>query len=129
MFEMTNGRTPTGGRGGKRAGAGKKPGTEAVAVDVRERLVIAKADKEEHLAALAGLQRAEAEGRLVDVNQGRKSAQRAGIAIRNAILSVPGRYAAQLATIDDERDIERLLTEVLREELTRLADSVAENAA
>jgi phage terminase Nu1 subunit (DNA packaging protein) len=90
--------------------------------------VAAKADKEEHLAALAGLQRAEAEGRLVDVSQGRKSAQRAGIAIRNAVLSVPGRCAAQLAAMSDEREIERLLTEMLRAELTRLADSVAEDA-
>ena len=81
------------------------------------------------MAALAGLERAEAEGRLVDIDQGRKSAERAGMEIRDAVLSIPGRYAAQLASMDDERAIEQLLTEALRAELTRLANSVSEDAA
>jgi phage terminase Nu1 subunit (DNA packaging protein) len=53
-----------------------------------------------------------------------KSQTRAGMAIRDAMLSVPGRVAATLAGMDDERRIDRYLTDELRAELTRLADTV-----
>jgi hypothetical protein len=53
-----------------------------------------------------------------------KSSRRAGLAIRDAVLSVPGRVAAQLTNVSDERAIERVLTVALRDELTRLADTV-----
>jgi terminase small subunit / prophage DNA-packing protein len=53
-----------------------------------------------------------------------KSQTRAGMAIRDAMLAVPGRTAATLAGMDDERAIDRYLTTELRAELTRLADSV-----
>lgn len=75
----------------------------------------------EEKARLAELEVAEKAGRLVDAQAAVKSAQRAGMASRDAILSVPGRIAAQLVGMDDEREIERLLTEALRAELSRVA--------
>jgi phage terminase Nu1 subunit (DNA packaging protein) len=116
-------------RGGARPGAGRKPRSDAVALDVRERLVVAKADKEEHLAKLAAIEVAEKEGSLVSAADAVKSATRAGMAIRDAVLSLPGRVAAQLASMDDEREIERYLTDQLRAELTRLAQKVSGRAA
>lgn len=113
----------------KRGKVGRPVGTYAVAVDVRERLVIAKADKEEHLAKLAAIEVAEKEGALVSAADAVKSATRAGMAIRDAVLSLPGRVAAQLASMDDEREIERYLTDQLRAELTRLAQKVPGRAA
>lgn len=117
------------GKGGARPGAGRKMRSDAVALDVRERLVVAKADKEEYLAKLAAIEVAEKEGSLVSAADAVKSATRAGMAIRDAVLSVPGRAAAQLASMDDEREIERYLTELLRAELTRLAQKVPARAA
>ena len=119
----------TTGHGGRRLGAGKPPVDQIVPVDVRERLVVAKADKEEHLAKLAAIEVAEKEGALVSAADAVKSATRAGMAIRDAVLSLPGRVAAQLASMDDEREIERYLTEQLRAELTRLAQKVSGRAA
>jgi hypothetical protein len=119
----------TTGHGGRRLGAGKPPADQIVPVDVRERLVVAKADKEEHLAKLAAIEVAEKERTLVSAADAVKSATRAGMAIRDAVLSLPGRLAAQLASMDDEREIERYLTEQLRAELTRLAQKVPGRAA
>jgi phage terminase Nu1 subunit (DNA packaging protein) len=119
----------TTGHGGRRLGAGKPPVDQIVPVDVRERLVVAKADKEEHLAKLAAIEVAEKEGSLVSAADAVKSATRAGMAIRDAVLSLPGRVAAQLASMDDEREIERYLTDQLRAELTRLAQKVSGRAA
>jgi phage terminase Nu1 subunit (DNA packaging protein) len=119
----------TTGHGGRRLGAGKPPVDQIVPVDVRERLVVAKADKEEYLAKLAAIEVAEKEGSLVSAADAVKSATRAGMAIRDAVLSLPGRVAAQLASMDDEREIERYLTEQLRAELTRLAQKVSGRAA
>jgi phage terminase Nu1 subunit (DNA packaging protein) len=65
-----------------------------------------------------------AEGNFVPKAQAVASATKAGMAIRDAMLSVPGRVAAQLAVLDDERAIERVLADVIRAELTRLAESV-----
>lgn len=53
-----------------------------------------------------------------------KSATRAGMATRDAMLAIPGRLAAALAGMEDEREVERYLTTEIRAELTRLADSV-----
>lgn len=118
------------GHGGRRPAAGRKAGQEGiVSLGTRERLVAAKADREEHLAALAKLELAEREGRLLWADQVSKSANRAGMTIRDGMLSVPGRIAARLVGIDDEREIERLLTEEIRAELTRLARSVTPDAA
>jgi phage terminase Nu1 subunit (DNA packaging protein) len=119
----------TTGHGGRRLGAGKPPVDQIVPVDVRERLVVAKADKEEYLAKLAAIEVAEKEGSLVSAADAVKSATRAGMAIRDAVLSLPGRVAAQLASMDDEREIERYLTDQLRAELTRLAQKVSGRAA
>jgi hypothetical protein len=117
------------GRGGARPGAGRKPRSDAVALDVRERLVVAKADKEEHLAKLAAIEVAEKERTLVSAADAVKSATRAGMAIRDAMLSLPGRLAATLASMEDEREIERYLTDQLRAELTRLAQRAPGRAA
>jgi phage terminase Nu1 subunit (DNA packaging protein) len=119
----------TTGHGGKRQGGVGHPKDAYVPVDVRERLVVAKADKEEYLAKLAAIEVAEKEGSLVSAADAVKSATRAGMAIRDAVLSLPGRVAAQLASMDDEREIERYLTEQLRAELTRLAQKVSGRAA
>lgn len=119
----------TTGHGGKRQGGVGHPKDAYVPVDVRERLVVAKADREEHLARLAAIEVAEKEGSLVSAAEAVKSATRAGMAIRDAVLSVPGRVAATLAGMDDEREIERYLSEQLRAELTRLAQKVPGRAA
>lgn len=119
----------TTGHGGRRQGGVGHPKDAYVPVDVRERLVVAKADREEHLARLAAIEVAEKEGSLVSAAEAVKSATRAGMAIRDAVLSVPGRVAATLAGMDDEREIERYLSEQLRAELTRLAQKVPGRAA
>ena len=119
----------TSGHGGKRQGGVGHPKDQYVGLDVRTRLVIAKAEREEQMAALASLERKEREGKLVPSDAARKSLSRAGMAVRDAMLSLPGRYAAQLASMTDERAIDRLLTDVIRAELTRLADTVTADAA
>ena len=129
MLVGTNNSTVGVGRGGARPGAGRKPRSDAVALDVRERLVVAKADKEEHLARLAALEVAEKERTLISASEVVKASQRAGMAVRDAVLSVPGRIAAQLVGMDDERAIERLIADALRTELTRLADTVPRRGA
>lgn len=116
------------GRGGRRAGAGKPAGTVAVPVSVRERLVLAKAEREEHQARLAALEVAERERRLVDAEEAIRSSRRAGMAIRDAVLSIPGKLAAELVGLD-EIAIERRLTAAIREELTRIARQVTDDAA
>jgi phage terminase Nu1 subunit (DNA packaging protein) len=119
----------TTGHGGRRQGGVGHPKDAYVPVDVRERLVVAKADKEEHLARLAALEVAEKERTLISASEVVKASQRAGMAVRDAVLSVPGRIAAQLVGMDDERAIERLIADALRAELTRLADTVPRRGA
>ena len=66
-----------------------------------------------------------AKGRYVEKARVIESFQRAGMTFRDAMLSVPGRVASQLASTTDERDIDRRLTAEIRAELERLADSAA----
>ena len=123
------GRPPT-VKSGPPKGTEYLPSEEAiVSLNTRERLVRAKAEREEHMAALAKMEVAEREGRLIDAAQAAKSNTRAGMAIRDGVLSVPGRIAAQLVGIEDEREIERIITAALRDELTRIAHSVGSDAA
>lgn len=58
-------------------------------------------------------------------SQAVESSRRAGLAIRDSMLSVPGRIAARLVGLADEREIERRVTDEMRQELTRIARSVA----
>ena len=64
-------------------------------------------------------------GRYTLTSAALKSARRAGQTLRDCMLSVPGRVAAQLAAMDDERQIDQFLSTILREELGRLAATVA----
>jgi phage terminase Nu1 subunit (DNA packaging protein) len=109
-------------RGGKREGAGRKPGSRDISFETRERLGKAR-------AKLAEIEVARAEGGLVMRGAALKAQRQAGMMIRDAMLNVPVRVAAQLAAMSDEREIITLLTASIREELTRLADSVTEDAA
>jgi phage terminase Nu1 subunit (DNA packaging protein) len=99
--------------------------SDSTSVEARERLVVAKAKKEEQLAKEAALRVAERGGKLIDARRALEEGRRAGMTIRDGILSVPARVAAQIASMTDEREVERLLTAALRAELTRLADLAA----
>jgi phage terminase Nu1 subunit (DNA packaging protein) len=113
-----------GGRGGRRAGAGRPKGSTSAAADVRARYAEARAAKEEALAALRGMEARIRSGELVEASTVRPAFQRAGRAFRDSMLSIPGRVAAALAVETDERRIEQLLRREMRAELTRLADQV-----
>ena len=117
------------GHGGKRHGGVGHPKDEYIPRDIRERLVVAKAEREEQLGRLAALEVAEREGRLVPADAATKAQKRSAMAFRDAMLSIPGREAAKLAGIADEREIERLLTFAIRAELTRVADGALDDAA
>ena len=112
--------------GGRREGSGRPPGVPDVPIDVRERYAAARAEREEHEARLAELEVAEKEGELVSWALVKRDTQRAAMAYRDAVLSIGGRIAAQLAVMDDERAIERLITDAIRQELQRIADSGAQ---
>lgn len=112
-----------GGHGGKRPGAGRRVGSRDTPQDARDRLAVAKADREEHEARLAELEVAEKEGTLVSWQIVKRDTERAAMAFGSAMQSIPGRIASKLAVIDDEREIERFLTAVIREELQRIAES------
>lgn len=121
--------TATGdGRGGRRPGSGRKPRSDSLSLDVRTRLAVAKAKKEEGLARKVALEVKAREGTLIDEKASREASRRAVMMGRDAMLSIPGRVAAQLANMDDEREIERFLTAEIRAELTRVADAALADA-
>lgn len=107
-------------RGGYRPGSGRPKGTPnppREQQDARTRL-------EEAKARLAELELDEREGRLMDVAQVRKGVERAAMALRDAMLALPAQLAAQIASLDDEREVEQTLTRAIRSELDRVADGV-----
>jgi len=102
-----------------RAGASGRHGDAGLELS-RERALLAQAqrrriEREERIA----------QGEFIPKAKAIESFKRAGMTFRDAMLSVPGRIAAQLASMSDERDIDRRLTAEIRTELERLADSAA----
>lgn len=81
-----------------------------------------RARKEHFQAELAGLQLSQQRGELVSAEEVRKAAFQTGRAVRDALLSIPDRLAAQLAGTSDVRLCHNLLTEELRVALRALAD-------
>lgn len=63
-------------------------------------------------------------GELIDAAFAESEARRAGMTVRDAILAIPARVAGEIAGMTDEREIERFLTRIFRDELTRVARSV-----
>jgi len=114
-----------GEHGGRRPGAGRPKGAKSAPADVQTRFAEARAAKEAALAEIRQLEAARKRGETIDKAAAVRSFSRSGMVFRDAMLSIPGRVAAQLATETDERRIEALLTAAIRAELTRLADSVA----
>lgn len=110
------------GRGGARPGAGRKKN-----VELGEAYTLynkARAKREVHQAKIAEMDERRMAGDLVEIAQVRKDVQRAAMAFRDAMLAIPGRLAAQIASLDDERDVEQMLDAEIRAELGRIADGV-----
>lgn len=60
-------------------------------------------------------------GKYVLTAKALESARRAGMTIRDGMLAVPGSVACALASETDEREVERILTDELRSELSRVS--------
>ena len=99
----------------REAAAGRSNGDGPLNL-AQERAALAQAqrrrlEREERVAA----------GELINRARALESYCRAARTIRDGVLSVPARISVMLVGVDDERDIDRMLTDALREELHRVA--------
>lgn len=85
--------------------------------DAGLRRALAQAEKMEHDAAMAGLERKRLEGELVPVADVRRAAASCAAAIRQGFESLPDRHAAELAGAPDEQGVHALLAEAIEREL------------
>ncbi len=86
-----------------------------------EKFAEAQRRKETALANLRELELAERRGELVEAVQVETEWVTVCAQIRDAVLSVPEKVAAELAALNDERAVSKILTEALREELGRVS--------
>lgn len=78
--------------------------------------------KEHYQAELAKLQVAQQRKELVEAEAVKREMFAIGRAIRDGMMSIPDRVAAQVAAIGDPREVHRLLSEEIRVALRVLAD-------
>ena len=78
--------------------------------------------KEHYQAELAKLQVAQQRKELVSAEDVKKEAFTMGRAIRDGMMNIPDRLAAQVAAISDPREVHRVMTEEIRVALRMLAD-------
>ena len=89
----------------------------------------AKERKEAALAGLAELRLEQAHGRLVDVAAAAKASAAALRVLRDRVLMVPVRVAAQVAATSDHKQVQALLDQELRVALAAGADALDRMAA
>ncbi len=82
----------------------------------------ARTQKECHLAALRQMELDEKTGRLIPKDQVEKEAFEVARQVRNAMLGIPSRVAAQLAAMSDEFQIILVLTTEIRNALQGVAE-------
>jgi hypothetical protein len=78
--------------------------------------------KEHYQAELAKLQVAQQRKELVAAEDVKREAFTMGRSIRDGMMNIPDRLAAQVAAISDPREVHRLMTEEIRVALRMLAD-------
>lgn len=82
----------------------------------------ARAERERTNAELARLELQQKSGKLVDVEVVRREVFQRARLLRDRILAVPSRVAAQLAAEKDAREVRRILDDELRKVLETIAD-------
>lgn len=82
-----------------------------------------RAKREAYNAELARLELEEKQGTLVDAEQVKKDAYATARQVRDGMLNIPDRVAAELAALTDQFEVHRRLTEEIRKALeTALSD-------
>lgn len=83
--------------------------------------MLARARRERAEAALAEMRLAEASGRLVDAQAVRAAYGARVAAVRDGLLQMPARLAAELAREGDESSVRRMLEDAVRRVLTQFS--------
>lgn len=90
---------------------------QAVTVD-SESYAASRAKREAYNAELARLELEEKQGTLVNAADVKKEAYAAARQVRDGMLNIPDRVAAELAALTDQFEVHRRLTEEIRKALT-----------
>lgn len=109
-----------GNHGGKRPGAGRKPG---VRTSESQRYLTAKADKEEAIAEIRKHEAALKRKSVIPVDDIKAAWTTAAATAKERLLALPSRVAPELARETDPRKIEDIIGLQLNEVLTELADN------
>jgi phage terminase Nu1 subunit (DNA packaging protein) len=113
------------GHGGARPGAGRPAGySQSNPAQAYEVLAKAKAKRETHRAQLAELEYRQKVGELVEASEVARRWANIGNMIRQRLLAIPTRLAAQVAGMDDERMIRDAIKSEVYAALTELSASV-----
>ena len=126
MINQKDGAEPKrSGRGGKRAGAGRKKLVEET--EIKSAYVLfhkSRAQRESHQAKLAELELKRRRGLLLDARKVRLEADAAGRSVRNAFLALPDRLASLLVGRSEE-DILNELRKEIRATLETLSNELS----
>lgn len=90
---------------------------------------IARADKEQSLAAMAALELRQKEGELVQLEVARAEFAKATLTVREAMLNLPDLLSPLLTPMTDQREIRALLDKQVREALGVFSDYQNEGVA
>lgn len=88
--------------------------------DIRERKLMAEADKEEALARIKKLEADKLEGKLVDAEEVLTAWQNAIANAKAKLINIPAKLAWELSGLDKPEDIQRRLAQVIDEALIEL---------
>lgn len=129
------------GNGGKRPGAGRKAGTVLVKKDGRgrpkgstkpgaeeqadsyARLAKAKADHEEHKAAIAEMDRRKREGELIESSEVDAAWQDIAARVKAKLLAVPGKVAPIILEAESVEEADTIIKSAIYEALRELNPS------
>lgn len=123
---------PPSGKGGARPGAGRPKGTghrqqadagNTAPMKAAALMANARAKKEMYLANLAEIEYQQKRGELIRIETVFRVIDAATTACREYLTGLPGRWASILAAETDEREIERLMDQEIRQALQQLVDA------
>jgi hypothetical protein len=83
---------------------------------------VSRAVRETYLAKLIRLEYEQKTGKLIDAEESRRAAFEDNRRVRDLLLAIPDRTAAQLAACSDPNECRRLLTEEIRRACEELSD-------